>query len=70
METCHDCEARFEVVEPLNVRCALCQCKLDDGAIRATLKECGGEAPYLSLPALIADFKAYKSFYEKQHGQD
>lgn len=49
-ETCHECRQLFDVVHPLNVRCALCQCKLDHGAIEAVLKATG----HLSLSALVS----------------
>ena len=53
---CHDCKQEFEVVAPLNVRCALCQCKMDNGAIEAVLEATG----HLSLSALVTEFQGYE----------
>ena len=51
-EQCHDCGKSFEVVHPLNVRCALCQCRMDHDAIEAVLKATG----HVTLATLVMKY--------------
>ena len=61
---CCECEKRFEVVKPLDFRCALCQVKMDQGAIEAVLEECDH---HCSLSTLIVFYKAHKKFWDTYH---
>lgn len=56
VEACHDCGETFEVAHPLNVRCALCQCKMDHDAINAVLKATG----HMTLASLVAAYGTWK----------
>ena len=59
---CSKCGKRFSIVKPLDFHCAICQVKMDQGAIEATLEKCGG---HLSLASMIAFYQTYEKFWKK-----
>lgn len=61
-KTCAHCKKRFALVKPLHQNCALCQVRLDEEAIQATLEQCGGNP---TLSTLIVHYQAYEEFWNR-----